>query len=69
MKATLTYLVNGEPQQIEFDSASDAIDAGVQKLLSYEGYPVSVTYNGQTLATQGDFSILWDDWLRSEPRQ
>lgn len=66
MKSILKYQVNGIEHQLEFDSASDAIDTGVNQLLTYAAVPVSVSYQGKLVASKDDFSILWEEALRAK---
>jgi hypothetical protein len=53
--------VNGVDQFQTFKSASDAIDHGLEGLLSNRWSPIKVTKNNRTIASEGDFFILWEE--------
>lgn len=67
MKSILNFQVNGVESQLEFDSPSDAIETGINQLLEKAAMPMSVTLNGKVLASKDDFSILWEEAIRSKP--
>lgn len=69
MKATLTYSINGLYHTMDFESAVDAIDFGVQQLANNTAVPINVMFNGRPVAIKEDFILEWEVLKRSPPEE
>lgn len=66
MKVTLHFQVKGQTLVEEYDSPTDAIYAGVDKLFRQVGVPKCViSFNGEVIANQDDLFIAWESEAKS----
>ena len=65
MKVLLHYKVNGVEYTEEFESPSDAIDAGVSQLIEKRASPQLVSINGKVISNQDDLFIAWEQALQN----
>jgi hypothetical protein len=64
-EAILSYHRTGEVHVETFESASDAIDRGVELLVTKMGSPLHVRVNGTLVATKDDMFLLWEQTMKA----